>query len=63
MTKITRLKRPDLVEQIVKRANLPPCKETKGYFTIEQLKELLIKLDTMIQTEVGNGQKKACLSK
>lgn len=57
-----RLKRPELVEQIVKKLNLPPGKGTNGYFTTEQLMELRIKLDNLIQSEAVSGKKETCLS-
>lgn len=61
MGKVKRLKRPELVDQIVKKVNLPPGKESKGYFTTEQLKELLIKLDNLLQAEAARGAKETCL--
>lgn len=53
-----RLSRNQLVEKIIRAINLPPSKESQGYFTLEQLKELLIKLEGLIAIKAGekNGE-------
>ena len=50
-----RLSRNQLVEKIIRAINLPPSKESQGYFTLEQLKELLIKVEGLIASKVGEG--------